>query len=396
MSLFTYAGGYQVALQGQRQAGMGLLGTGFLTGPSIVFYNPGGMSFLQDELGLSLGVSPILSNVAFQYKEPSLYETTTDNPASTPFTLYAAGKLNEKLSLGLGVYTPFGSTTIWGDDWRGRYIIQDISLLSIFIQPTVSYKITNNLGIGVGFVYAYGDVTMHKGIPLEDQNGEEGQTTIEGTTSNYGYNAGLYFAPSDKLAIGITYRSKITMEMDNGDASFDVPTALASSFPDTKYKTELPLPASINLGLSYKVNEKLSLGADFNYVFWEAYESLDFDFETNTEALQDVVQPKNYSNGAIYRVGMQYKVNEKITGRAGFYYDSPVLDDEYYAPETPDAVKLDFNRGISFSPTSNLSIDVSYLQIIGLERTVNYSPENFGGTYKYNAFIPGLGVSYKF
>ena len=391
-----HAGGFQVALQGQRQAGMGLLGTGFLTGPSIVYYNPGGMSFLQDNFSLSLGVSPIVSNVAFQYEAPSLYETTTDNPTSLPFTLYSAGKINDKLALGLGVYTPFGSTTIWGDDWRGRYIIQDISLLSVFIQPTVSYKITNSLGIGVGFIYAYGDVTMHKGIPLEDQSGEEGQATIEGSTSNYGFNAGLYFTPSDKLSIGATYRSKITMEMNEGNASFDVPEALAASFPDTKFKTELPLPASVNIGISYHMNEKLSLGADFNYVFWEEYESLDFDFETNTDALQDIVQPKNYSNGAIYRIGLQYKVSEKLNARTGFYYDSPVVGDDYYAPETPDAVKLGFTGGISYSPSSKLSIDLSYLQIIGLERTASYMPENFGGTYKYNAFIPGVGVNYKF
>src|SRR6056297_1599870 len=152
------AGGFQVALQGQIQGGMGLLGTGFLVGPSTLFYNPGGMSFLSSKYNVSLGMNPLISNVTFQYKEPSLYENTTDNPVGTPFTFYGTGKLNEKLSVGLGVYTPFGSSTVWGDDWRGKYIIQDISLQAIFIQPTVSYKITETLGIGAGFVYARGDV----------------------------------------------------------------------------------------------------------------------------------------------------------------------------------------------------------------------------------------------
>jgi long-chain fatty acid transport protein len=396
-SSLARAGGFQVALQGQIQGGMGLLGTGFLVGPSTLFYNPGGMSFLSNNYNLSVGMNPLISNVTFQYEEPSLYETTTDNPVGTPFTFYGTGKINEKISVGLGVYTPFGSSTVWGDNWRGKYIIQDISLQAIFIQPTVSYKITESLGIGAGFVYARGDVELHKALPLTGTDGEDGQATITGSTANYGFNAGVYFQPSEKLSLGLTYRSKIEMNIDDGDVEFDVPTSLSTYFPENNsYSTSLPLPASINFGLSYQVNEKIKVGADVNYVFWEDYKSLDFDFEKNTDVLTDLEQPKKYSNGAIYRIGMEYDMNEKINLRTGFYYDSPVANDEYYAPETPDAVKLGFTGGASYMAMENLSVDISFIYITGLEREATYKPENFGGTYKYNAFIPGLGVSYKF
>jgi len=397
LSVTIRAGGFQVALQGQRQTGMGLLGTGFLQGPSIAFYNPGGMSFMQEKFAISMGISPIMSTVAFQYQQPSTYNTQTDNPVSLPFSFYGTGKISEKLSLGLGVYTPYGSSTVWGDDWRGKYIIQDISLLSIYIQPTLSYKITEQIGIGVGFIYAYGQVELNKALPLTDAEGETGQSNIEGSTANYGFNAGLYFQPSEQFSLGVTYRSKINMKVEKGDVTFDVPESMQSYFPaDNSYNTELPLPASINVGASFQVNSKLRLGADFNYVFWSEYESLDFDFENNTDILTDLEQPKNYENGAIYRIGAEYNLSELLDIRAGFYYDSPVADEEYYAPETPDAKKLGLTAGLSIYPSEKLAIDLSFLYNIGLERTTYYKPENFGGTYKYNAFIPGIGVSYKF
>ncbi|MEA3504279.1 MAG: outer membrane protein transport protein [Bacteroidota bacterium] len=391
------AGGYQVGLQGQRQTGMGLIGTGFIVGPSTVFFNPGGMSFLDSKYSFSVGVSPIMSNVSFQYREPSAYEAQTDNPISFPFSLYMTGKVNDKLSLGLGIYTPYGSTTIWGDNWRGKYVIQDISLKAIYFQPTVSYKISDKFSAGVGFVITYGDVSLNKAIPLQNSNGQAGQSTIEGSGISYGFNAGLVFRPTDKLELGLTYRSEIMMSVEGGDATFDVPSSLSDLFPaKNKFDADLPLPASVNFGASYSVTEKFTLGVDVNYVFWSTYQTLDFDFETNTSALEDMSLEKNYSDGAIYRIGGEYLVNDMWTVRAGFYYDSPVVDDDYYAPETPDAVKLGFTGGLSFAPNDNFSIDVSYLYLTGLEREVNYTPEDFGGKYKYNAFIPGIGISYKF
>ncbi|MDZ7774584.1 MAG: outer membrane protein transport protein [Bacteroidales bacterium] len=203
------AGGFQVGLQGQRQTGMGLIGTGYLTGPSAVFFNPGGMSFLQGQYSFSLGISPIVSTVAFQYEEPSLYEAQTNNPVSLPFSLYGAGKINEKLSVGLGVYTPYGSyyglgrRLAWKTHRSGYFPYGYLFSAYCFLQ------ITETLGIGAGFIYAYGDVELNKGFPLQNQNGEEGQINVNGSTANYGFNAGLYFEPSKTFSLGVTYRSEI-------------------------------------------------------------------------------------------------------------------------------------------------------------------------------------------
>jgi len=44
LSLWSFSligGGYQVRLQGQKQTGIGLIGTPFSYGASSIFYNPG-------------------------------------------------------------------------------------------------------------------------------------------------------------------------------------------------------------------------------------------------------------------------------------------------------------------------------------------------------------------
>jgi long-chain fatty acid transport protein len=47
-------------------------------------------------------------------------------------------------------------------------------------------------------------------------------------------------------------------------------------------------------------------------------------------------------------------------------------------------------------PVKGLSIDLSYLQLEGLESDKKYTPDNFEGTYRTRAFIPGIGLSYNF
>ncbi|MCD4665840.1 MAG: aromatic hydrocarbon degradation protein, partial [Bacteroidales bacterium] len=99
-----FAGGYQVRLQGQKQTGIGLIGTPFAYGASSIFYNPGSLSFMEDTYSFSLGASGIQSNVVYRAKD-SDYEARTSNPMGTPFYFYGAAKVTEDMSVGVGVFT---------------------------------------------------------------------------------------------------------------------------------------------------------------------------------------------------------------------------------------------------------------------------------------------------
>lgn len=391
------AEGYQVNLQSQRQIGMGHTGTGLSLSASSMHFNPGALAQMSSKYDFSGGANVIFSHNTFQKQSPSLYQAESDNPVGTPFFFYGAGKVSDKLVVGLSVTTPYGNSLKWGDNWDGRYLIQDISLKAIFLQPTVSYKIVDNLSIGAGFVVAYGDVNMSKALPLMDQNGKEGAVHLSGNTISYGFNAGVYYKPVNDLSIGINYRSKVVMKVEGGDAIFNVPASLSGNFPkNNKFTAELPMPANLTLGLGWQVSEKLLLAADFQYVFWSAYEDLSFDFEQNTETLSDSYNPRNFENSMVYRLGAEYELSKSINLRAGIYYDETPIQEGYLTPETPGTNKIGLSAGVSWYVTEKLSIDASVLYIHGEDREDGYQPANFYGTYASNAFIPGIGVSYSF
>ncbi len=393
----THAGGYEVSLHGQRQLGMGIIGTSLAFDASATFNNPGALAMMPEQFSIVGGVNGVFASSAFRMEQPSTYEAKTDNPLSTPFHLYAAGMLTDRLAAGIAVNTPYGNSLNWGEEWAGRFLIQEISLLSITVQPTLSYRLTDMFSIGAGFVLAYGAVDLKRALPVEGPEGE-GQLHIEGNTTNFGFNAGLQFAHPSGFSAGLSYRSKIDMDVEGGDALFlNIPASLASEFPAiNQVDVSLPLPANLDFGISHQLTPDILLGMALHYVFWSDYEELVFEFEENTNSLTDSHNTRDYSNTLIIRAGGEYRVSPNLYLRAGGYYDPTPVNSEYFSPETPSLNNLAFTGGASFMPNPNLSIDASLLYIIGLEDEMHYAPENFGGTYASRIFIPGIGISYQF
>jgi long-chain fatty acid transport protein len=356
------------------------------------------MSFLDSLRGIYAGASFILPRTTYLEPYPGTYTANIQKNTGTPISLYAVFKFKKhaRWNMGLGVYNPFGSKVQWPDDWKGQFLIREIDLKTFFIQPTVSFKISDKLGIGAGFVYATGDFALRKGVPVQDTAGNYGEGSLKGKASGYGFNAGILYQATEKLSIGLSYRSQVNVKVKDGSAEFTVPSSLAEHFPSTTFSTGLNLPQTIALGLGYRVNEKITLALDVNYVGWSSYDSLIIDFGENTEKLEDIHSARLYQNSFIFRLGGQYRLNDKWTVRLGTYYDMSPVKAGYLTPETPDADKLGITSGVSYRLTQKLHIDASLLYIEGMKRSDVNLENGFGGTYKSKAVVPGFSISYVF
>jgi long-chain fatty acid transport protein len=396
ITLNSFAGGYQVGLHSQRNIGMGLIGTSLSYDASALFYNPGGASFIDSKFSFSGGMTFLMGRTTFQSKDED-YQAEIKNQLNYPLYFYAAYKPIKDLCIGIAVNTPYGLSVAWPDNWQGRYIIQNISFKAFTFQPTVSYKFGNIVGIGAGLVISYGSVDLNKAIPLSGPDSTDGKVNIKGSTVQYGFNAGIMVHPLKGLSIGIDYRSKIDMSVKNGNATFTVPASLATEFPANKVDVSLPLPANLDLGISYQINEHFMIGLDLNYVFWNAYDSLIFNFQTPTSAVAaHQASAKLYSNRLITRLGAQYKINSLITVRAGAYYDPSPVKDDYVDPLVPSSNEIGLTCGLSIYPFKGFSIDAAFEYLMGLQRNGNDVNDNFAGIYKTAIYMPGIGLTYNF
>ena len=254
LSLSAFAEGYQVNLLSTKQTGMGHVGVGMKLGDESMHFNPAGLAFLKTNMDFSLGISAVMAKA--KYINGS-YSAKTDNPVSTPLYAYAGFKIYDNLAAGISLTTPYGSSLKWPKHWAGADLIQDISLKAYVIQPTLSYKITDKLSIGVGLQLAWGNVNLSRGLmgakdfqglgnlmeaklapflpALPASAAEAAQkiiTVMKNTTvppayarlegnahMRAGFNVGIMYDICDKVTVGLSYRSKIKMRVKEGDAS---------------------------------------------------------------------------------------------------------------------------------------------------------------------------------
>lgn len=260
LSMTVFAEGYQVNLLSTKQTGMGHVGTGMKLGAESMHFNPAGLVFLRTNMDFSLGISAIMAKAKYSYDG---YSAKTDNPVGTPLYAYAGFKIYDNLAAGISLTTPYGNSLKWPKNWAGAGLIQDISLKSYVIQPTLSYKITDRLSIGVGLQLAWGNVNLSRALmsasdlqrigaefesflpllasvpsnvisdadkqamqemvaSMKNADVPPAYARLEGNAHmRVGFNVGIMYDVCDQVTVGLSYRSKIKMRVKEGEASLN-------------------------------------------------------------------------------------------------------------------------------------------------------------------------------
>lgn len=429
-SLFAFLGanaeGYQINTLSAKQLGMGHTGTALKLGSESMIFNPGALGFSDKTLDISGSVTAIKADATATYKE---VDYKTDNGLSTPLALNVAFKVYDNLQAGVSFYTPYGSGINWTKSWPGSMLNQKVDLKVYNIQPTVSWRITKNLSVGVGMMLSWGSVNLDKalipgaafdeyaGMPILG-NTPAASVNLKGTSHvSIGANVGVLYDINRKWSVGANFRTKMGMKVTSGTATLsyanDQIAGMLANLPlgyinEANFASEMPCPYVLNVGASFKPDSRWTIAADVTLTGWKAYKNLEITFPELSEILQQNFNqniPKNYKNSLTYHVGAQYAVTDRADLRLGLMVDTSPVNRDNYNPETPGMTKIEPTVGFSFRPVSQLSIDFAFMYVAGLGvdnakcsyvDMLTQQPKEFVADYKCHAFAPSIGLSYSF
>jgi long-chain fatty acid transport protein len=266
VSTAVASNGTQIGTVGAKSTAMGSAFRGLSDDWSAAYFNPAGITqFGKWNIGASAGfIMPRGSYTAHPYPQyPTAgLKSGEVNATDRNFLVPALGifyKPTDKLSIGLGVFAPFGLGTEWDffEEPAGYGNPNAISKekesysdhMVIDIQPTVAYKVSDNLSIGVGLKYTWGKMTLDEvmmpqtdaiiygktggQVPLATIDALLGglqqvgaaiqkpldpyriivENNLDGKGSAYGANVGILFKPWEKLSVGLSGRFSTDLKL---------------------------------------------------------------------------------------------------------------------------------------------------------------------------------------
>lgn len=405
---------YTVTGLGRSFAGLGVTGDDF----SALAFNPAGMQYNQTS-GAQAGATVV--SLHFDYKgETDTAATVGENGIPTPGAqsgrghsrptrvlphLFAQQKLNDKTTLGLGVYVPFGLATDYPNNWFAQSQAGLSQLEAVDVSPALSYAVNDWFSVGAAMNIQY--IKAHFTSKLEKSGlyFDSSKSNMEGDDYAAGYTVGFTVTPRKDIRLGVAYRSKISHELTGDLKITGMPqTTITPQGPlstggyngKSNIKAKVTTPETVLFTGAYDIAD-FTFSGTARYTRWSRFKTLDI-YNKSTGALVSSTDEK-WKNTWYFGGGVDYRLNQAWTIRAGLGYDQTTIRaPEYRTPRVPDGRRVLTSFGAGWQ-MDQWQIDAGYMHIF------MHGGEATGGTkgsapyrikYTNDADLFSLGVQYKF
>jgi long-chain fatty acid transport protein len=403
----AWAQGYGVYEQGACAIGRGGASVALpCPDGSSIFFNPAGIAFVPGST-LSIGAAAIKPTGDFTNDTTKKVSTLNKRTYPVPNFYFAQG-IGRAITAGVGVFAPYGLTTDWPNTSEGRFLGYKSKVQGVYIQPTVAFKLSENVSVGFGVDLTYLNVELRQRVDLSAQlipgggglkfaaigvpaGTDFADVQLQGNRWHTGYHVGLQ-AKAGRASFGIRFLSGQDVKVTNGKLNTtQIKTNLVTAVPlpgipvGTPYdlivasqfndgaalesgqsgKTTLPLPAQVVVGTAIQATSKLVVLFDYQFTQWSKFETLTIEKEnsaTPTVAYEDYVN----TNGL--RFGAEYAATPSFVVRGGFVVNTAGAPDQTVTPNLPEGKRYWPTAGVSARLSKTAHIDAFYLYLYQPDR----------------------------
>lgn len=362
--------------------------------PSAIYYNPAGMTQLEGKLNLSLGASLIQPFTT--YKNDSGNETDMRRQIFTIPNAYVVSNLGlENFAFGVGATSFWGLGTYWAEDSFSKYVATKSDYNTQDLMFAGAFKINDNISIGASADYVKSYVNKKKKINNIYLGGTgDGDFQLKGRdNSAWGYRLSTLYKLNKNHSFGFMYRSPIDIKY-KGKIYFDNVTGFGNSY-ETEITSKSTLPQSILLGYCYKPDDKWRFEFDAEWMDWSSIqeEKIDYPSESNAARLNVLntgnPTPKDWHSTFSYALGAEYKVNDILKLRGGYFYHKTPIPQSNFDTSLPDATSNSVTVGAGINLNKNTTLDFAYAAMFFDKRKIDNNIGAGSGASidgKYSAF----------
>jgi len=313
--------------------------------------------FAQGGSGTEYGNKSFLSRTTTNNTDTDLGVSSRLINLRVPFA--AAYKVNDKLILGASV------DVIW----------TSLNIELLFDTTQVNSLIADNR-INGSLLSALGGFSDLSGVHLSSVKDE----IIGGGADAWGIGGklGLTYQVFPSTRLGFVYNFETHVDDLTGESRIiAVDNTLGQVVISGNIRIrDFQMPAQFSAGINQVINDQWTLIADYQRVFWkDVMTNVDIGFidsESGDEV--DILLPQNYRDINIYTIGLEYKHNQRWSFRAGFSKADQVLPTNVLTPVLPVNLTTHITAGLSYTLSSNSSIDFAFSHAFENKRSNSSQP----------------------
>lgn len=355
--------------QGAAAAGQGNAFAAQADDASAIHFNPAGLTQVD---GVQSIVGSSFMGGSIKYKSPAGLDARGDFggsiPSPPPSHFYLSANLGalgasalSSVTLGLGLTSPFGSSTRYPADGPFNTAVTSATLPLIDIKPTIAYKVNEDLSVGVSAdIYTFagflgeGQAERRQvgtglfGIPAGASVELNGKGTGAGATVSLLYTPLRNSVGKPQASVGLVYHSQAVVPLRgvllvNGSNVSDVSTNLVLPQIYTGAMAIWPV----------RTNEReWKLELDVEYVGWKSMRDLDIHRSSGGV----IPQPQQWKTVPVVAIGTEYKwLNPEWLPQWEVAVRSGYTRTENPVPDTT------FNPGTISLSSQTLSIGAGFL-----------------------------------
>lgn len=426
----VFASGFQLIEQSAVTVGLAGAGTAVNDNPSIQFYNPAGMAFVEHpEIALSaVGIFPNIqyhptTATDLSFINSSILATSDQNsPAKNAVVpgLYLIYPIDSRLTLGLSTEIPFGLSTDYDDNSAARYFATESTLEMINLNPSFSIKATDQLAFGFGVDVLFANVTLNQAVDAASITG--GVLTNDVIVENkardtgVGWNAGTFWKATPSTDVGLAYHSKIRLDLSGDSTIIGLPSdyfsqavAASDGLHDAYVNGTITLPDYATFSIKQQIQPWWDVLMDLSYTDWSVIKNITLNFSGDRTGnnypinLPASTQVVNYKNTWRISLGQEFQINPIWKLRMGVAFDESPVRTLYRDAREPDNDRYWLSLGSNIKLSHKLDLDFGYTHIIFKDASVYQSLQPLPGmnqiyaaSYSANANLIGAQLNYHF
>ncbi|MEN5036377.1 OmpP1/FadL family transporter [Pseudomonas sp. TWI929] len=409
-SSHVVAGGILIYEAGQEGNGLANAGSAALAkDPSVLMSNPAGLTQLKGTQ-ISANAQVILGDLKFSRDANNQFDGNEGGNALQYLpgaSLFISHQIDDRSAIGFGMYGNFGLALDYDDDWAGRYFTQEAAIIGVSFQPTLAYKFTDDLSIGIGprimLGYYRTEMAINNNL-LGVLDRPDGQLEYKDTDVGTGVNLGLLYQLSPRTAVGLAYTSKVKLEFDDSPHLRNVTNPIINAglnrLDVDSLELDLNVPQTVTASIAHDLDEQWTLLGSLGWQDWSEFGDVGVDVDANGAGVSRTVNRK-YKDTWHASVGAMYQATRQLRWNVGVGYDSAAVDDKDRTVDNPMGETWRLATGVNYQIDDGLDVHLAYTLIwlgdMDVDQTKSRSGSTLSGTYKNSALhIVGGGATWRF